>query len=557
MSNARKDAYEYYGLKDTTALRNDILKYYMPIDEKKLKEWYDDISRSENAGNRLGREWLPNRHSKIEVKDESDNSWLNFEEIRPLNDSCTKWCTATYFPEAYDRINMVANVTRLYTQLAKVSGLDFDIVFKGGVMARVILLEFLQELPYGARMEMLSHLNSHNALSMSDFDFEIVPKEHDSPTDLIHRLFRLDYAVLLWFQNELDREVKRNKIFEPGLLNLNWDKEAEEGKLKARLQETVNGLEATHPLYKARVDYVFLSDTVPEARRPKGYISKNGESTPRARKNVCIFQHEGQTCVLDSRTLFEDLGVHNVPHHSGGERFYSTLNSYIGDCTLKARPDHLISLFHLARIKHAFVIYYTTRRGEKRCDRLGGEIVDLSQSHGTHLDPTRRKLYSLAKVPYHSYKILGVDPDSVSLRSYSIEGFLFDHMLMLHHGDVPPWEANKFQKRTARYVAFFVAHVLGPYVAGTHADKVRALVQLTRRCASIEELLARGYESNIPAIRTFYERERASLETVPSKHRSAAKRYLRVLHAHLVALIGPIVAHPRLVRTHLASMSRT
>eukprot|EP00966_Prymnesium_polylepis_P181151 4195988-Prymnesium_polylepis.1 len=88
-------------------------------------------------------------------------------------------------------------------------------------------------------------------------------------------------------------------------------------------------------------------------------------------------------------------------------------STYIGDEKKEGeaiRSEYLRGVFHLARIKHSFVVYYTTRPGKKCCDRLGGEMIDLSQSHSIQRDMMKRAMYDTLKNPYREYPILGVDP---------------------------------------------------------------------------------------------------------------------------------------------------
>ena len=67
--------------------------------------------------------------------------WVTNEQLKPLNDVCTKWCTNKYFPDAFSRVNMVASVIRLYDRLRDVTGLKFNIVFKGGVMIKHSMID--------------------------------------------------------------------------------------------------------------------------------------------------------------------------------------------------------------------------------------------------------------------------------------------------------------------------------------------------------------------------------------------------------------------------------
>ena len=129
-----------------------------PSTTNDLRNMARDVRRSRDAGRRIGVDWMPRDARVVEKKEESDDHWVTNEQLRPLNDVCTKWCTRVYFPDAFARVNMVANVIRLYDRLRDVSGLRFNIVFKGGVMIRLVLLEFLNDLPLEARLRITEHI---------------------------------------------------------------------------------------------------------------------------------------------------------------------------------------------------------------------------------------------------------------------------------------------------------------------------------------------------------------------------------------------------------------
>ena len=154
---------------------------------------------------------------------------------------------------------------------------------------------------------------------------------------------------------------------------------------------------------------------------------------------------------------------------------YATLNMHIGEGAAREHAAHLRGHFHLARIKHAFLVYYRTRDGARRCDKLSGEMLDLSQSHGVAHDELRRGLYAEVATPYRDYPILGVDPRVVVLHSYSPRGFLADLRSMLHHTETAPPRARKVARRLARYVGMLFVVVLSPLTEAPRARKLAAL----------------------------------------------------------------------------------
>ena len=525
----------------------------LPLDDDFLFSVARSISSSELAGKRMGKDWLPDAN-RIETKAEADDAWATKEELKPLDDACTKWCSETFFPNAFARMNMVANVTRLYDRLAKVSGLKFRVSFKGGVMMRLVLLEFLHGLPAEERVKAVQYMQENRALSLSDFDFEVVPDNHDAPEEDVLRYFALDYAALLWLLRQMQREIEGKKRATEGggsLLFMDWDGEERARALAESLQQVVDSLpKGGSCLCGARIDRVVLASTDDDP--PRGYRTRSGKGTPSPRKNVVVYDCEGvgkgkdasAKCVLPASDFFGYLGLPRgvVPDRAGGACLYATLNTYIGEGESKKREGHLGGVFHLSRIKHGFVVYYTTKSGEKRCDRLGGELIDLSQSAGNSRDELRRALYADLPSPYRDYPVVGVDPSAVVLRSYSPEGFMLDLRQQVHANADYPWEAGgKTGKRILRYVAFLFLHVMGPNVAGSRAAKVAALSKARDATSSLSSLLSSG-RTSVPCVDAFLSQERRTVRAgigdgKSSETRRAIEAYVRTLHQHMQSLL--------------------
>lgn len=537
IQDVKVKTFRHFNLHETVNVRPSIMRYSIPIDDKFLCKVSKSIRHSTGAGRRLRETWLPT--SKEILDGDPNDHWATKEQLDPLNDVCTKWCTRTYFPDTSSRVNMVANVIRLYDRLRDVSGLDFNIVFKGGVMIRLVLREFIHDIPLNARSELLEYLKEARILGMSDFDFEIVPTNHRLSDVDVNRFTKLTYAVLLWLQRAMQREVSNGKV--GGLLSLDWKEADVRNDLKASLQAEVDAIVDTgSPLFGASIDHVFLGATVPSA--PRGYKTRNGASGPSRRLNKIVFTSlDKSKRVVGAEDVFSNCDVHGIPTTSHGDTFYATLNTYIGEDDAHQRPEFLKSVFHLARIKHAFVVYYTTRDGRRCCERLSGEMIDLSQSHGIGRDARRRAMYKVVSAPYREYPIIGVDSSNVVLRSYSMHGFLFDHMTMLHHTDVDPWDTKKVEKRIVRYTMFLFAHVFSPDTSGNVASKIKAIRSLVERTNSLEALLSSPpLKTGIHPVNEFARRERTSLMHASS---SRARMYLKqmslILNLLLVCVSEP------------------
>ena len=197
-------------------------------------------------------------------------------------------------------------------------------------------------------------------------------------------------------------------------------------------------------------------------------------------------------------------------------------------------------MFHLSRIKHTFTLYYTTRDGKKRCDRLAGEMVDLSM--GDPLDEIRAwKHKMLGKEAYRNYPIVGVPRDTVQMLSYSPHNFLLDHEQMLHLRETPPWGVPKYAKRVVRYAACLVLTVAELEDVEVSA-KTRALQALVRYTGDAERVRKSPMrETGIEVIDHFALKEhQCTTETPLGKWRT----YLKTVHTHLEALVG-FYAHGR------------
>ena len=110
---AAADPYRTYRLRDTVGARPSVLRYQLPLDDAVLRRVAAQAARSRLAGRRLGHEWTLARASAIQAR-EADDAWIPREALKPLDDVCAKFCTHKFFPDASARINMVANVLRLY-----------------------------------------------------------------------------------------------------------------------------------------------------------------------------------------------------------------------------------------------------------------------------------------------------------------------------------------------------------------------------------------------------------------------------------------------------------
>lgn len=546
LRRAQVDGFASFGLEQTASVRPPALRKKLPLDDALFEQLGTKLARSALAGKRLGREWDVSNQTVIQRKSEDDH-WVNREDLKPLDDVCTRFCTRMFFPDAQARIQMIANVVRVYDRVAKKAGLAYHIVFKGGVMMRLLLVEFLHDLRVDVRHEAIEYVSgAQKAVGVSDFDFEIVPEAHAPSADTVHRHLAVNYAVLLWLQKQLEGEVEGTRP--PLLLRVDWDREEGSRTLRKMLEEAVAELATGHPLRGIRVDHALIARGSKTPTHLPHHRTRSGLAHASPRENLFIFacRDRKETCVAPAEAVFRDLGVGTLvrPFVRSHGAFYATLNGYIGEGEERMHKHHMVGLFHLARIKYSFGLYYTTRDGERRVDRLSGEIVDLSQSHGTRHDEVRRHMYEEVAHPYRDYPILSVDASVVKIRSYSIDGFLHDQQDVLHHSKDPPWRSNKLAKRLVRYCLLLALHVFGEDLSS--ARRLDALRQLAKRVRTPDAILEGSMlHTGIESVDSFFWHERMALRLHGASSGDAKARgdYYRTLSKHLATLTTLLETH--------------
>jgi len=531
--SVKLDGFDALQLNTASLVRPTSLTYLLPLDDKWLTTVEKRITRSELANLRIGHDWLP--EAGTELKTTSDDSWFDKDDIAALDAVCTTWCSDTYFSDAKSRISFVLNVTRLYDRLRELTTLRFRTVFKGGVMMRLVLLEYFNDFSIESRVKAIEYVKEAGGLTMSDFDFEIVPDNHDADESLIIKYVSLDFALLLWLKlqlaNEVARRIRGDAVVN-GLLNLGWNVDTQTEVLKLKLQHAIDTSAATSTMHGATVDRVVIGDTDP--RPPAGYRTQSGRRTAKPRKNIVIFGDATARYCMDAQDYFREIGVCGVPASTEDRTFYATLNTYVGLDAPSVDATHRRGVFHLARIKHSFVVYITMADGSRRCERLGGEMVDMSVSCGVSVDEMRRHMYKNVASPYRDYPILGVDCRIAQLHSYTTAGFLQDLRLQLHHQDKPPWYGgSKTSKRIVRYVSFLVLHVLSAAVSGSYSKKVNALVEAVERTASRNALVKSCVSTGVREVNDFLQRERNTQLRSETSRSEEGRAYLRTVHTHL------------------------
>ena len=484
--------------------------------------------RHPNMKRRLGLAWVPS-HS-IRPQDD-DDTWVKREDLKSLDDVCTKFCTRHFFPNAFARVNMVGNVVRFYNAFAKLNRLRYKIIFKGGVMLRLVLLQFWRNFPDDASHLAIEYLDTHKAIGLGDFDFEIVPDEHDLSPERKYTFLYLNTFALIFLQKHLLRELASGAS---GMLQVDWDRKAAEEGLKEQIQAELDALPAEHPLHKARAERVVAGSAV--ADPPKGFATRGGKPSLERRRNIFIFRlSDGTTAVTDAATVARECGMDEAFMREAGvtgranDYIYTTCNMHINETPPpRQRTQELNPHFHLVRIKHTFTLYYTTKDGEKRCDRLAGEMIDLSMGDPT--DEIRNwKHRVMPEGEFRDYPLLGVP--ELAFRSYTPTNFLKDHEQMLHLRETSPWAVPKYSKRIVRYIAFLIVVVLSEEQKAPLVSRVRALLTLQRWLHT--DLAAKMPRTASPTVDHFADVEFASV----AADRPHATEYVETLRGHMDAFV--------------------
>ena len=297
-----------------------------------------------------------------------------------------------------------------------------------------------------------------------------------------------------------------------------------------KLQEKVELLPSDNSLKGCTIDKVTIcGDDTPS---DKGHITRSGKPSASKRKNIFIFDHNGDACIAEAYECLRDMGV-SLPNkitRSGGTCLYCTYNTYIGerddaDSNSEVNPNLLKTVFHLARIKHAFVVHYTTASGKRRIDRLGGELIDVSMSAGINYDEASRWMKESSVTLYRNYPVLGVDHPH--LRSYTVEGFLNDFTQMIHYHKESLHKAKKLDKRVTKYVAFLVCHTFSPSVQGSFDAKKRALEKLRDGFSDFRNS-TRSFHSGVPVVDSFWRTHITSMRHLPENN--SIRYYLSLVH---------------------------
>lgn len=535
--------FDHLGLRHNA--RHSHLRYEIPLDMSTFRGIHETVRRSAFAGQRLGEEWMP-QNAEVIRKRTDDDRWVSREDIRVLDDVCTRFMTRKFFPDAFIRINMVINMIRMYDAIAAEFRVPYKIVFKGGVMMRLLILEFLHDLHISVRHEAIDYLSQEQgAVGVSDFDFEIVPDDRDQQPRSTYRQVLTNSLYLLWLRRYMEEGIlMRARSGDGGaqggdLMNTAWDYAESEYELRDMLQAEVDGLPKGHALAGARVDHVHIVH--PERRPPQlEYRTRFDLTVPSTRENLYIFKQRSRDGLAHDvhvapayevlRTLGVPTALNEYLSPSKGA-LYCTSNFHIGEHERPSNSMGLRSNFHLSRIKHAFYMYYTTADGARRIDRLAGEVIDLSQSHYGPLDERKVHMYEDHPHPWVEYPLLEV-PGQV-VRSYGLPALLHDIQDVLHHGaDHAPWRNPKVAKRLVRYCTVLAMVTYAQPISRAQKEGAfRALLAYLSDPARVRR--ERMRRTRVPHVDEFADHEHMSMTAHDPGLTKEVRTYYASLAAHL------------------------
>jgi hypothetical protein len=515
------ESFHYFKLHDNA--RHSQLRFQIPLDIDMFREINDVIRRSPLAAKRIGDDWLPENADVIRKRTD-DDVWVSREEIRVLDDVCTRFMARKFFPDAFIRINMTVNMIRMYDTIARDCNLPYKIVFKGGVMMRLIILEFLHDLHVSVRHEAIDYISQEQrAVGVSDFDFEIIPDNRCQDSSETYRQVIANSLYLLWLRKYVEEGIIVKGHTESDrydtshhLMNTAWDYAESEYELRDMLQAEVDTLPSEHALSGIRVDHVHIVH--PERRPPQlEHRTRQGRRVPMTRENLYIFKRNSgmqeDVNVAPAYEVLRTLGLSkrlNEYLSPSMGSLYCTSNFHIGE---HERPAHELSMtgnFHLSRIKHAFYMYYTTKDGKRRIDRIAGEVVDLSQSHYGPLDQRKQHMYHDHPSPWTDYPILEVQGQVI--RSYTLPALLHDIQDVLHHDEQMPWRNRKVSKRLVRYCVVLVIVTYAQRIPRVEKESaIRTLISYVDDPVRIRR--ERMRKTKVPHVNEFAEHEHMSMKT--------------------------------------------
>tara|TARA_B110001450_G_scaffold256635_1_gene287884 strand:+ start:4337 stop:6199 length:1863 start_codon:yes stop_codon:yes gene_type:complete len=517
------ESFDYFQLHNNA--RHSQLRYQIPLDVAMFREIHEAIRRSALAEKRIGRDWLP-QNADVIRKRTDDDRWVSREEIRVLDDVCTRFMARKFFPDAFIRINMTVNMIRMYDKIAGEFNLPYKIVFKGGVMMRLIILEFLHDLHVSVRHEAIDYLSQEQrAVGVSDFDFEIIPDDRSQTESDTYRQVFANSLYLLWLRKYVEEGIIVKGHTESDkydtshhLMNTAWDYAESEYELRDMLQKEIDALPSDHTLAGTHVDHVHIVH--PERRPPQlEHRTRFDRRVPSTRENLYIFKRNAgngmqqEVHVAPAYEVLRSLGVSkklNEYLSPSMGALYCTSNFHIGEHEPPVHNLSMIGNFHLSRIKHAFYMYYTTKDGKRRIDRLAGEVVDLSQSHYGPLDQRKQHMYEDHPTPWMDYPILEV-PGQI-IRSYTLPALLHDIQDVLHHGDEMPWNNRKVSKRLVRYCIVLTIVTYAQHIPRSDKENaIRTLIAYIDDPGCIAR--QRMKKTRVPHVNDFADHEHMSMKS--------------------------------------------
>lgn len=557
------DSFNYFQLSNNA--RHSQLRFQIPLDIDMFREINEVIRKSPLAAKRIGEGWVP-QNTEVIRKRTDDDRWVSREDIRVLDDVCTRFMTRKFFPDAFIRINMTVNMIRMYDTIARECDLPYKIVFKGGVMMRLIILEFLHDLHVNVRHEAIDYLSQEQrAVGVSDFDFEIIPDNRSQTPSETYRQVIANSLYLLWLRKYVEEGIIVKGHTEGDrydtthhLMNTAWDYAESEYELRDMLQEEIDTLPSDNVLSGIRVDHVHIVH--PERRPPQlEHRTRFDRRVPSTRENLFIFKkNSGMQQEVHVAPAYEVLRTLGVPKKLNEYLspsmgcLYCTSNFHIGE---HEHPMHELSMvgnFHLSRIKHAFYMYYTTKDGKRRIDRLAGEVIDLSQSHYGPLDLRKQHMYQDHPHPWTEYPILEV-PGQV-IRSYTLPALLHDIQDVLYHGEQMPWRNRKVSKRLVRYCVVLIIVTFAQHISRTEKENaIHTLISYIDDPVRIRR--ERMRKTKVPHVNEFADHEHMSMRThcTGSVTCKDVRLYYGTMKKHLERLLEIMIrdrqAHMRLARS--------
>jgi len=401
-----------------------------------------------------------------------------------LNSIATDFITLYFFGTVETRLQFINLVVTMFDFfLSELRSLDpatfpkenIILMFKGGVTLRLIIRDLLKD--FGGDLEQVVFYKLHKYIKISDYDFEMLSREHlfDMDKNTITKFNLLTYLVILALRNYL---IQHKAIFFNFFRLRSSEQQKKVKELKVHLQKAIKDITTKDPSnfysnviiehlqYEGKCeDPASGQFDTPLSKEEQHRLSQfrpiEGKDTSPCRTDFALVVNankptdESPGCFITAKNLLKHYGISQstilklpLQSRNKGSRFYATHNPQI----YGAVGSNTI-MFNLNRIKYDFTLYYR-KNGELFRESVVGEILDLS-----HADSADRRKNPGNVIPSDKVRLYKFFGYNLEFHSYSLQGFFHDlNSILFSETDWQPWTEVKYLKRIYRLIYVCVLH---------------------------------------------------------------------------------------------------